>query len=116
MKRLSTFLINIRNLPTMIAFRVVRRAIRRDPGYAIGWQSNMAMAIYDESRSQNARLPYTENVIRRTERGDFDGILSVPRAEAVEGMREQANGQRPLDGAFCNRAATRFMDLCFGRN
>jgi hypothetical protein len=69
-KRLRTFLINIPNLPTMIAFRIVRRATLRDP----------------------------------------------PRNEIVEGLREQANGQRPLDGAFCNRAATRFMDLCFGLN
>jgi hypothetical protein len=68
-----TFIINVPNLPTMLAFRIVRRAIKKDAGYAEGWQSNIAMSIYDESRNQ-------------------------------------ASG---LDGKFCNRAAARFMKICF---
>ena len=100
MKRLKTWFINIPNLPTMIAFRILRRAIAKDAGYAEGWHSNIAMAIYDESR----RVPsvYDESVLRRTERGDFDAILKVPRVEAVEGLRRKTERQ-PLNAEFCNR-------------
>lgn len=111
MQKLRWLFINIPNLPTMLAFRILKRAIAKDAGYAEGWHSNIAMAIYDESR----RVPsvYDESVLRRTERGDFDAILKVPRAEAVEGFRRKAERQ-PLNAEFCNHAAARFMNLCFG--
>jgi hypothetical protein len=114
MSKLRWLIINLPNIPTMLAFRIVRRAIRRDPGYAEGWQSNIAMAIYDESRRTDERQPYIESAIRRTERGDFDAVLSVPRDEAAQGLRQQI--RRPLDSRFCNDAASRFMQICFGVN
>jgi len=106
--RIRTLMINIPNLPTMLAFRIIRRAVRRDPGYAEGWQANIAMSIYDESRRLETAI---QSTISRTERGDFDSILTVPRDVAVAGMRKQ-HGE--LDGTFCNRAASRFMRTCFG--
>ena len=56
-QRLRTFLVNIPNIPTMLAFKILRRAIQRDPAYAEGWQSNIAMAIYDESRNATSCAP-----------------------------------------------------------
>lgn len=108
MQRIKWLAINFWNLPTVLAFSIIRRAIRRDPGYAEGWQANIAMSIYDESRCHE---PAIQSTINRTEHGDFDAILTVPRDVAVAGMRKQ-HGE--LDGAFCNRAASRFMKLCFG--
>jgi hypothetical protein len=106
--QIKTVMVNIPNLPTMVAFRILRRAIQSDPDYAEGWQSNIAMAIYDQSRKHE---PHIHSVIRRTERGDFDAILSVPRNQAAEGLKRQAG---ELDSAFCNQAAARFMQTCFG--
>jgi hypothetical protein len=107
-QKLQWLWINRSNLLTMVAFRVLRRSMARDSGYAVSWHSNIAMAIYDESRRHDS---VTASVIRRTERGDFDGILTVPRDAAVRGLRQRAG---ELDGTFCNHAAARFMKLCFG--
>ena len=111
MDRIRAFSINIPNLPTMLAFRILRHAIRKDAGYAEGWNANIAMAIYDESR--HTPSVYEASVLRRTERGDFDAILKVPRSEAVEGLRRKVE-TKALDGEFCNRASARFMKNCFG--
>lgn len=101
MQRLKTWLINIPNIPAMIAFRVLRRAIRKDPAYAEGWQSNIAMAIYDESRPQ---------CICEILDGEFKGHrpdCSIVRAH-------NAKVYEPLSHEFCNNATARFMNLCFG--
>lgn len=117
MQRLRTWIANIPNIPTILAFRLIRRAIRKDTAYAEGWQSNIAMALYDESRSaRSVSSPYAASVLRRMERGDFDGILRVPRSEAVDGLRDQIAEQQALSHEFCNRATARFMQICFGVN
>ncbi len=108
MRKIKWLFINIPNIPTMLAFRILCHAIRNDPGYAEGWQSNIAMAVYDESRRAGDRQPFIESAIRRTERGDFDALLSAPRDEVVEGLRKQISPS--LDSRFCNEAAARFYE------
>lgn len=109
-QKLQWLWLNRSNLLTMIAFRVLRRSMVRDSGYAISWHSNIAMAIYDESRRTDNKPEALVSVARRTERGDFDAILTVPREQAVAGFRQRLG---ELDAAFCNQAAARFMKLCF---
>lgn len=68
MQRLKTWIINIPNIPTMLAFRVLTRAIRKDPAYAEGWQANIAMSVYDESRSNGTQPLSAEFCNRATAR------------------------------------------------
>lgn len=67
-KRLRYWILNFPNLPMMIAFRVLRRSLASDRGFAWGWHCNVAMASVDEG----------------------------------------------MEHAAANRAAARFMNLCFG--
>lgn len=52
MKHLICFIRNIPAIPTMIACRVLTRALRKDKGFYIAYQANIAMAFYDEFRRQ----------------------------------------------------------------
>ena len=40
--------VNRWNLPVILAFKIVNRAIMNDPAYAWGWHCNVAMASVDE--------------------------------------------------------------------
>ena len=103
---LRTWIINIPNIPTMLAFRIIQRAIRRDPDYAEGWQSNLAMAIYDESRPQCiCRYRYPEPM----EWPGHDDDCAIVRAHDARHFNEHK-----LSRKFCSNAADRFMQICFG--
>lgn len=106
MRKLKWLFINFRNLPTMIAFRILKRAMAMDKGYAISWQSNIAMAIYDESRPQCICLyRYPETA----EWPGHDEDCAIVRAHNARHFAEHE-----LSSAFCDNAASRFMNLCFG--
>ena len=51
-----------------LAMRIIRRELRRDEGYYRGWQSNIAMAIYDECKRKglvNTKQEGTEKSLHR---------------------------------------------------
>lgn len=106
MNRLKWLIINLKNLPTMLAFRMLKRAMVRDHSYAISWQSNIAMAIYDESRPQCVCLYRNPETVEWTGHDPDCAIVRTHDARHFEEHR--------LSGAFCNNAASRFMKLCFG--
>ena len=45
-------------MKTCDAFKVVAAALRKDKGYYIAWQSNIAMAFVDTARQQGSRDSY----------------------------------------------------------
>lgn len=104
--KLKAWITNIPNIPTMLAFRVLRRAIRNDRAYAEGWQSNIAMAVYDESRPQcicQYRCP------EPIEWNGHDNDCAIVGAHDARHFEEHK-----LSHKFCNNAASRFMQICFG--
>lgn len=106
MRVLNTWFVNIPNIPTMLAFRVIRRAIQKDPAYAEGWHSNIAMTIYDESRPQCICL------ILLNEDEEFKGHR--PDCAIVRAHDARHFEEHKLTHQFCNNAAARFMKMCFG--
>jgi len=105
-QKLQWLWINRGNLLTMIAFRLLRRAMVRDTGYAISWHSNIAMTIYDESRPQCiCQYRYPEPIPWN----GHDEDCAIVRAHNARHFEEHK-----LSHQFCNNTAARFMKLCFG--
>ena len=70
--KLRELFINWRNLPTMIAFRILQRAIQRDSGYAQIWQNNIVMAIHDEQSGKQIDLEFANRAASRFMQNCFD--------------------------------------------
>lgn len=94
----------IETLMIRLAFRILRRALQKDPGYAWGWHCNLAMSIYDESHPQCIC-----EILDGEWQGGHRPDCSIVRAHDARHFNEHA-----LSPAFCNNAAARFMKLCFG--
>lgn len=115
MNRLHWLLINFRNLPTYLAFRILKRSILKDPAYAEGWQANIAMAIYHESLKEIHRLPDIEGEIVKIERGEVDAALDpYLKRLRLTNLRREWERCAGLSPKFCDQAANRFMKSCFG--
>ena len=84
------------------AFRILKKGLQNDPDYAWGWQCNLAMAIYDESRPQ---------CICEILDGKYKGHR--PDCAIVKAHDARHFNEHVLSHQFCNNAAARFMKLCF---
>lgn len=85
------------------SFETLKAALQADPGYAWTWHCNIAMAIYDESHPQ---------CICEILNGKYEGHrpdCAIVRAHNARHFQEHA-----LSHDFCNNAAARFMNVCFG--
>ena len=52
MSKARVFFNNLISLPTLIAVRILTRALRKDKGFYYAYKANIAMAFYDEFRRQ----------------------------------------------------------------
>lgn len=89
-------------MTTKEAFDTLKQAINADSDYAWGWQCNIAMAIYDESRPQCYCAL-----------GDEEWTGHKPDCSIVRAHDARHFEEHRLSSAFCNNAAARFMKLCF---
>lgn len=89
--RLRVFWNNLINLPTLLAIRILTRALRKDKGFYYSYQANIAMAFFDEFRRQAE----TPEIIRALNQANLN-VHSIANDAANNFMRSWIKeGDRP---------------------